>query len=82
MKLPVSHPIYLARYASELSTVEALEREETELRRLSLDDRATAAQRMRLKAISCKIAAILDRVERREDPKRQACYQSDIIILS
>lgn len=77
-----NHPIHLACYRSERETIEALEREEAELRRLSLDGKATDAQRTRLKAISCKVAAILDRIDRRHHPQKQECYQTDIRILT
>ncbi len=55
----------------ELREIKALQREEETLQRLSLDDKATSAQRQRLKMVGVKVATILDRATRRankDDP--------------
>lgn len=49
----------------ELREVKALQQEEETLQRLSLDDKATSAQRQRLKMVGVKIATIQDRARRR-----------------
>lgn len=74
------HPIYLRRYEEELQTVEQLQEEEQNLQAQVLANTATREQRTRLNAIRWRIEAILDRVERREDPKRQNNYEPRISI--